>query len=577
MRRLFALASLLLLLSSPAAAQEDLRLIEIHYAPVRRAQVAIWIEREDGTFLRTLGLTQAVAYRGIGNRPGASQMNSGFLWPYGRREGVLPVWANRRAAAPDAEQFRRVIFQDRTSEGWASRSTSDFSPDDYYCLSFNTASSSRDNLDAVTCPSPFNSDKGRYVALDETNYVEPFQTAPGVAEMRELSPFSLYPPRRDATYCDSLGCYDHADVGQFADDARRVMPEIDAITMATAREGEPQMVAFTVPIDWDDGDYVVWVEVNTEGDYNDAWNPERFPTPTNPDGAWDYWAMNYGYPFRGQPSVAFRVPITIGGSMIVNDAVDPSHYGSLDGSDELNDMDGSISTDAEGSGADRLFLRDGARVRVNVIGPEVCEDNQPPGEITGLVVTEFEERRDAHRYAHLSFVAPRDDIGVRDYEVRVGREPITDVESFERAVPAVGASLEGEALMVPTTAAPGETIDVDIGGLSPESRLYVAVRAVDRCNTSSPIAVAEYVTPEIEFTTVSPCFVATAAYGTPMAEDIRALRRFRDRHLETNPVGRALVGLYEVVGPHLADVIREHDTLRSWTRAALRPVVSLVN
>lgn len=576
MRRLLALASLFACLSSPAAAQEDIRLIEVHYAPVRRAQVAVWIERADGTFLRTLGLTQAVAYRGIGNRPGASQMNSGFLWPYGRREGVLPVWANRRAGAPDAEQFRRVIFQDRTSEGWASRSSADFSPDDYYCLSFDAASAERDNLDAVTCPSPFNSDKGRYVAPDETNYVEPFQTAPGVAEMRELSPVSLYPPRRDVDFCDTAGCYDHADVLEFADDARRVMPEIDAITMATPPEGQLQRIAFTVPDAWDDGDYVVWVEVNTEGDYNDAWNPERFPTPVNPDGMWDYWAMNYGYPFRGQPSVAFRVPITLGGDMVVNDATDPTHYGSIDGSDELNAMDGSISTEATGSGADRLFVRDGARVRVVVIGPEICEENEPPGAIEALTVTEFGERRDAHRYAHMSFLAPRDDVGVRTYEVRVGREPITDAESFERAVPAVGANLEGEALMVPTDAAPGELVEVDLGGLGPETRFWIAMRAVDRCNVASPIAVTEYVTPEIEFTTVSPCFVATAAYGTPMADDIRALRRFRDRHLETNPVGRALVGLYEAVGPHLADVIRDDDTLRRWTRAALRPIVDLV-
>ena len=119
------------LLTSPTSAQEA-RVVEVEFTPVARAQLAIWVETADGEYLRTVGLTQSVSTRGIGNRPGASQMNSGFRWPYGRREGVLPVWANRRASAPGATPFRRVIFQNRSSEGWASRSANDFSRDAYY-------------------------------------------------------------------------------------------------------------------------------------------------------------------------------------------------------------------------------------------------------------------------------------------------------------------------------------------------------------------------------------------------------------------------------------------------------------
>jgi hypothetical protein len=33
--------------------------------------------------------------------------------------------------------FQRVIFQDRLSEGYASRTSNDQSRDDYFCLSFN--------------------------------------------------------------------------------------------------------------------------------------------------------------------------------------------------------------------------------------------------------------------------------------------------------------------------------------------------------------------------------------------------------------------------------------------------------
>jgi hypothetical protein len=58
-----------------------------------------------------------------------------------------------------------------------------------------------------------------------------------------------------------------------------------------------------------------------------------------------------------------------------------------------------------------------------------------------------------------------------------------------------------------------------------------------------------------------------------MASEIGTLRRFRDRHLMTNTVGRALVDAYHAVGPHAADVIRDDDTLRSIVRTALTPVL----
>jgi hypothetical protein len=67
--------------------------------------------------------------------------------------------------------------------------------------------------------------------------------------------------------------------------------------------------------------------------------------------------------------------------------------------------------------------------------------------------------------------------------------------------------------------------------------------------------------------------VATAAYGSPLAGDVGVLRRFRDRHLATNALGRAAIDAYYELGPIGADVIRDDDTLRSITLAALEPVV----
>jgi len=71
------------------------------------------------------------------------------------------------------------------------------------------------------------------------------------------------------------------------------------------------------------------------------------------------------------------------------------------------------------------------------------------------------------------------------------------------------------------------------------------------------------------------CFIATAAYGTPLAEEIEVLRQFRDEYLLTNPVGRLLVSLYYGSSPPLADYISKNEGLRAVTRMALEPITWL--
>ena len=69
------------------------------------------------------------------------------------------------------------------------------------------------------------------------------------------------------------------------------------------------------------------------------------------------------------------------------------------------------------------------------------------------------------------------------------------------------------------------------------------------------------------------CFIATAAYGTPMADEVKCLCAFRDRYLMTNDPGRALVSAYYRLSPPAANFIRERESLRRVTRACLKPVV----
>jgi len=69
------------------------------------------------------------------------------------------------------------------------------------------------------------------------------------------------------------------------------------------------------------------------------------------------------------------------------------------------------------------------------------------------------------------------------------------------------------------------------------------------------------------------CFIATAAYGTPMAEETQILRDFRDGYLLTNPLGQAFVNLYYTVSPPLAGFITDHPSLKPMVRAGLVPAV----
>jgi len=76
--------------------------------------------------------------------------------------------------------------------------------------------------------------------------------------------------------------------------------------------------------------------------------------------------------------------------------------------------------------------------------------------------------------------------------------------------------------------------------------------------------------------TVPPvCFIATAAYGTSMADEIQILREFRDEYLLTNPLGQGLVSVYYRASPPVAEFITEHPGLKPVVRVGLLPAVAM--
>ena len=71
------------------------------------------------------------------------------------------------------------------------------------------------------------------------------------------------------------------------------------------------------------------------------------------------------------------------------------------------------------------------------------------------------------------------------------------------------------------------------------------------------------------------CFIATAAYGTPLHPHLGLLREFRERYLRTSSAGRLFLSIYERYGPSLAALIQRYDILKGLTRIALLPVLGL--
>jgi len=89
----------------------------------------------------------------------------------------------------------------------------------------------------------------------------------------------------------------------------------------------------------------------------------------------------------------------------------------------------------------------------------------------------------------------------------------------------------------------------------------------------------------LQFTTDTPstppptggCFIATAAYGTPTAEQIDVLREFRDTVLLESTAGSQFVALYYRFSPPVADFISESSFLRTLVRELMvDPIVWVV-
>lgn len=496
--------------------------------PSADLQIVVWVEDAAGNYVDTVFITRLTGTYGLGNRPGMMEFDSAWRWPYGRRTSTFPVWAHRHGM-----EWPLVVFQNLDDRN-LSHPSGDSSIETFYCRPLRMSEA---GWDTMTCASPSYTDKGM---LSETEV-------------------SLYPPRSDLTFDPST---DHASAQMFA-----ALNPFDVISRPTPTGGEPFQVSWQIPHDLPVGDYVAWVEVNKEFDQNEYY------AYTEPEGI--SWS-DFGAAYRGQPSVVYRVPVTItADTEMVASTAEYVGYGDPDGIDgDLRPPDppmmSTITTGVPGSGASRLLLTvDGDDMyRLRARAMPVVVDVEMPGVPEQMHVLET-AALGANASVTGAFIAPGDDddIGrVAGYEVRyLTGEPIT-AESFARALPAVL-----KPRLVPEE--PGELQTFTIEELRPRLDYSIGIRAYDECGNYGGLAVLQVITPERASGTVDACFVATAAYGSLMEADVATLRRFRDRFLRTHVTGELLVEGYYTFGPALARLIGPSNTLRRAARAGLAPLV----
>jgi hypothetical protein len=504
------------------------RALEVEFTPLGKPQIAVWIETAGGEFVDTIMVTRLIGTFGLGNRPGRFDFGGGYLWPYGRREHALPVWAHRKGTAYD-----RIVMQDcrESALGWH-ESTSSLEP--FYCRPITPAEGGN-GVDAISCPTTrFSSDKGIPYRLRDTN-------RPDCASL-SLPETSLYPPRNDIAGRD--GARDWEGVAELSE-----MNDLDAVSRATPKAEQAFRVSYHLPAALAGGEYVIWIEVNQEYDSNEFHDYDYFIDPALRD---------YGKKERGQPSIVWQVPFTVGDSGMEASALAYAGYGAPDGSDgDLRPPDSTITTDVRGSGAGRLDVVADRRVKVTYSPDAPCI---PPPPVLSLVKVGGD-----FRSLEMEFVPPEDPQSISIYEVHYleGEVVMETDEQFNQGIPA------------PDILGNADDYRFTIEPLGDDATYTIAMRAMNFCQqASAPMSVTVRTEPRV-FTTVDACFIATAAHGSIDHSDVVTLRRFRDLHLASSGAGRAFVELYYEISPPIADFIRDSDTLRALVRFALKPFVWL--
>jgi hypothetical protein len=80
----------------------------------------------------------------------------------------------------------------------------------------------------------------------------------------------------------------------------------------------------------------------------------------------------------------------------------------------------------------------------------------------------------------------------------------------------------------------------------------------------------------METSSSSECFIATAAYGTPFDPKIDVLRNWRDESLRHFSFGRLFIRFYYFASPPIADIVAKSELLRWFVRRLISPAIFLL-
>jgi hypothetical protein len=513
-------------------------------------QIAVWVETADRSrFVDTLMVTNLTARRGVANRPGLATLPSGPKHPYGKRLMALPVWAWARGRL-----YPQVVMQD-SHEEWMGFHESTSTPDPYYCRPMGV---SEVDVDAISCPTKvFNSAKGRLAG--------------------ELAPVP-YPPRNDLMVFGDRDC----DVPTMSGpgcprsaERFKSLNDLDSVAAATPPFEQLFEGQWTIASQMRaDADYALMVEVNREFDQNASYRPIAYQDRMLSDSGFTQTGMANNL---GQPSVVYRVPFRIDGTMAYGAANGIVGYGASDGlNGTLHPPDSTINKSA-GSGAGRLrtvtppwsegtanpgklFVRLEGCAEAGTMVDECTPLPQAPGGVTDIAVIEAGATSAVVEFRHSS--AEGKEVGSYDIRLRQGRTG--SEENFIEGVP-IG-KVEPQR--------PGTMAVVQLRELKPLTEYVIGVRALGRCGTQSTIVQKHFTTSDLEFTQLTGCFVATAAYGSALAPAVQSLRAVRDRARGGSSMAATLVDLYERSSPPLAAVLRQSETARALVRRLLAPALS---
>jgi hypothetical protein len=540
-----------LLFGVTSARAQSCRSIEVAFKPVPNLQIAVWIEDDKGNYVDTAYVTRLTGTFGLANRPGHHFLHSAVRFPYGRRDMVLPVWAHKRN-----KHYGFVVMGGAigSSPATCTQSPSDCddntiayhsavsSTEPFYCSPSGGQLKNVNGVDVVSCASAFYGSKGAYT-LDGR--------------------VSFYPPRADLVTFNSS---DGPDAHKFAS-----VNDLVAISGATPE----QMTLLDPPIRWTppaDGKYIVKVEMSLEYDVNSFHNYKFAVDDQNgTNGGFDF--NTYGKDYIGQPSIVYSVPITVDGNGDEQIATRYEGYGDWDGATGTEHAADMTISDTPGTGAGRLLdASDGGktfRLRARAVTscgaagdmgmrpPPTCVAPSPPAH---LVLTPHATSID------LGFASAATGVAAERFAIRYRSTPIND-DTFDTALPPDQTP--------PAPGPQGSTVTTTISGLQPLRKYFVAVRSISSCGAASTVATGAATTPQQQFVVLHGCFIATAAYGTPLAHELEALRAVRDRALLTNPLGRVAVAGYYALSPPLARAIASDERLRAGARAIIAPLVEL--